>query len=435
MTAEEAIAFIEEQLLRRRRNRTLSEGEKLILQKVWEQSKEITYEEMVAGITWMSEENLRCNVAPKLWKLLSILFEQRVGKRVVRELIETKALELHGEAAPKALIEQEQAEVLVGCVPEQDFYGREEELSVLCASIQRNRIVLLYGFAGVGKTALAAQLYKQPFKQKIWKVITPGSTVKGIVNDILQEIGKYRSKSDPHGGVPDLIRYLEEIPSLLVLDCIGNESAAGLKSLLWAFTASEAESVLIITNREPLADVLSLERDGYPVKSQQVKGMKHEDGRKILAAYQLKDEKVWDQIIEIYRGNPLILKLVSSLIQEMFGGSVSAFYNTRTLWLGETTEQLLQEVFHPSRMQVSERQLLRCIAEKQGKGIGLKMEEILASMEAEEITVSAILTILQRMVSRAVIEQTESPILFRLQPIIQKFIIQDPAGYFHNKDI
>ncbi|MEG5139831.1 MULTISPECIES: hypothetical protein [Microcoleaceae] len=48
------------------------------------------------------------------------------------------------------------------------------------------------------------------------------------------------------------------------------------------------------------------------------------------------------QLIDLYRGNPLWLNIVATMIQDLFGGSVAEFLSYDTLFLGDL-ESLLHQ--------------------------------------------------------------------------------------------
>jgi len=133
-----------------------------------------------------------------------------------------------------------------------------------------------------------------------------------------------------------LINYLREYRCLIILDDwekimkpgdFAGDYEAKHKPygmLLQRVGEEEHQSCLVITSREKPREVAILEGENLPVRTLQLKGL-GEAAKEILSSKQLKGEKAWDELIRIYQGNPLALKLVASPIQELFGGDVEQF--------------------------------------------------------------------------------------------------------------
>ena len=55
----------------------------------------------------------------------------------------------------------------------------------------------------------------------------------------------------------------------------------------------------------------------------------------ILRESKLLDESEWEKLINIYQGNPLLLKITAQTIQEIFGGRVGEFFKYEQRYISE----------------------------------------------------------------------------------------------------
>lgn len=87
------------------------------------------------------------------------------------------------------------------------------------------------------------------------------------------------------------------------------------------------QNCLLIISQEALADISLLQVD--KVNSFKLDNL-GKAAEKIFLEKKLSDRKCWQNLIDIYHGNPLALRLVAGTIEELFGGSVSKFLETET---------------------------------------------------------------------------------------------------------
>jgi len=57
----------------------------------------------------------------------------------------------------------------------------------------------------------------------------------------------------------------------------------------------------------------------------------------------LTQDNGWETLIKVYRGNPLSLKIISTTIHDLFGGSITDFLGYDTLVIGEINDLLYQQ--------------------------------------------------------------------------------------------
>ena len=121
-------------------------------------------------------------------------------------------------------------------------------------------------------------------------------------------------------------------------------------------------------------------------------------------------------MIKTYRGNPLWLKIVAAMIQELFGGRVAEFLKYDMLFLGEELKARLQQ--QCDRLSELEKQVICCI--------GNEIEPISISqiLENVQLSPSELFNVLQSLGNRALIEKQEqdNQALFNLSPVVRQYV-------------
>lgn len=357
--------------------RHLKEVEKIVLHGAW-QGK--TYEQMEETCQY-SLSYLKQAAGPRLWKLLSEVFEENISKtnfRVVLERWTQQQLagsELELELLPKneAVREQnwqEASEISL-------LYGRDRELKQLQQWIIRDRCRLLtvYGMGGIGKTTLASHFARQAksqFEQVIWRSLHYVSGTAELVNQLLHcftNDSKIEAES-LDSQISTLIEHLRRDKCLIILDTATEIWQSGdlaghyrkqykeYGELLQRLATEAHQSCLLLCTRQKPREIAFLEGDCVPVRSLHLGGLTSQ-ARHIFQEKRLLNEERWDELIELYRGNPLALKIVANTIQELFGGSVSSFLQQDTIVYGDIYD-LLEEQFE--RLSSSEQEILNWLA-------------------------------------------------------------------------
>jgi hypothetical protein len=139
--------------------------------------------------------------------------------------------------------------------------------------------------------------------------------------------------------------------------------------------------------------------------------------RKIFQDYHLLDEQKWIELIDLYQGNPLWLKLTSSLIQELFWGKVNQFLQQEHPILGEALRQVLDEELQ--RLTHSE-QIIMTELVKSNCPVYLK--EVLSH---SSLPVSDSLNAIHSLVRRAMLttEQENEEIILHLNLVLKAYYI------------
>jgi transcriptional regulator with XRE-family HTH domain len=227
--------------------------------------------------------------------------------------------------------------------------GRQQDLEICSDWLLKKstRIIGLWGFPGIGKTslgiALATKIQSQvnqviwldathpATRQKLQQGIWPETLLEAfhskhlvVVMDQLEAIGSYHSSVNLISTVPN---YLSPLLSLLKMD------------------TCQSHLILICRNK-PLWLSL-MEKQCLFIQTMQLQGLKAEVDQ-FLQLQGLGDSGYWPDLVQLYRGHPLALKLAAVVIQTVFAGSVGDFLKQETLFLGDLNHLLQEQVQHLS---------------------------------------------------------------------------------------
>lgn len=316
------------------------------------------------------------------------------------------------------------------------FYGRTEELDTLKKWIVQERCHLLaiLGLSGVGKTALTAQLVEQiqdEFEYVIWRSIRAAPPLAIIERSLLQFLSIYQKTQlpgDKDARISQLIEYFQKYRCFVILDDVQMVMSSGQLAgnyeaeyedyglLFKRMAESHHKSCLLLLSWDKPREIAALEGEKQLVHSLQLKGLDESPARKILKEKELSEEEIWEELINLYRGNPLWLKIVATMIQDLFSGSVSEFFNCNSLFLNEDLQFILAQ--HFNRLSGSEKQVMSALASE--------AEPLLISqlIEVSKLAPSRLLDSLQSLGRRSLIEKKEqgNKTLFTLQPVLRQYV-------------
>ena len=316
------------------------------------------------------------------------------------------------------------------------FYGREEELDVLTRWVgeQRCRVVSVLGMGGIGKSALAVTLMHQvarQFEVVIWRSLRDAPACDVLVDDCLQVLApqSLRDLSDSlEGRLHLLMEQFRARRVLLVLDNLemlleegegtGRMRAGfeGYAHLLRRMGETAHQSCLLLASREKPAELVSLEGNRSPVRALRLAGLDSRAGAQLLTEKDVVGSPQ-DQVrlVEVYRGNPLTLKIVAQTIVELFGGEIVPFLEQGEVVFGGVRE-LLREQF--DRLSALDQRICYWLAILREP---VSLEELLAVLSTPG-TPMHILEALDGLRRRSLIELGQRAGSFTLQSVVQEFV-------------
>ena len=261
----------------------------------------------------------------------------------------------------------------------QAFYGREEELEKLRNWIlyEHCQLVTISGVGGIGKTMLVtrvAQDSASEFDYVFWRSLKDAPPIESILKQCLVLLSD-QQQPYPHLSRDEqsqlLIHYLKTRRCLLILDNLESilqeqehsgeyrETYEDYGKLLDAIGRTQHRSCLLLTTREIPKDVALQEGSSTPVRLFALKGLKADDGLKILTDKKLhwigKEIEDARELIERYAGNPLALKVAAEYIRDVFSSNIRAFLNTESLIL-KNIKDILEQQF--KRLSPLEREIM-----------------------------------------------------------------------------
>lgn len=418
-----------------------------------------TYEQMAQNCQY-SLTYLKQAAGPKLWKLLSEVLGEEVSKTNFRVILERQWRFSFPDAERKAKRSQTPQDIQSslaatdyltrytninpcqsqdwGEAPDSIFYGRTKELATLEQWIvkERCRLVALIGMAGIGKTTLSVRCAKQlqnEFEYIIWRSLRHAPSLSEILTDLLQSLSIQQttySQTDVDNKVSLLIDYLQRHRCLLVLDSVETilrpgelagyyrEEHASYRGLLRRIIETPHQSCLVLTSQEKPREIAALSGKNLPVRSLHLTGLQETEARQIFKEKSLFEWGKWGELIQLYRGNPLALKIVATTIQELFGGNVDEFLKQNTIVFGDIRD-ILDEQFE--RLSALEMEILYWLA-IECKPISLsKLPAIILS----PVSPSELIEALESLRRRSLIERSTTDVTALLvlqQPVITEYV-------------
>lgn len=315
-----------------------------------------------------------------------------------------------------------------------DFYGRTEEFIKLEKWILRDRcrLVALLGMGGIGKTSLSIRfstLMREQFEYIVWRSLRNAPQLEDLLKGIILLFPSEQKQDLPEtleDKISQLISYLRRHRCLLILDNVETilrsgeragyyrEAYEGYGELIRRVGTTPHQSCLILTSREKLKDLVLLEGAESPVRSLQINGLNKAESQKLLRekGFIGPEEKV-NALIEHYTGNPLALKIASTTIRDLFGGSISGFLEQCTMVFGEITD-LLETQFN--RLSDLEKEVLYWLA------INRKPVSLTEMRDDFVVPIpqAKLIEALESLGRRFLIEQSFT--LFTLQPIVMEYV-------------
>ncbi|MFB2937836.1 NACHT domain-containing protein [Aerosakkonemataceae cyanobacterium BLCC-F154] len=253
-----------------------------------------------------------------------------------------------------------------------EFYGRIDELATLEQWIvkDRTRLVTLLGMTGMGKTYLSVKLAQQiqdNFEFVICRSLFPTSPLNDLLADLIGILSNGKETELPAScdrQISRLIYYLQHHRCLLILDgadkilqhctpkmtcrdgiCLHHPNKGGYCQLLRRVGEATHQSCLILTSRVKLHQITPMEGKTRPVRVFPIQGLQVTDIEKLFHSKGTfngtKDN--WNQLVEFYAGNPLVLNRIATTIQQLFNGSITEFLDQKVTVFGTVFNYLDQE--------------------------------------------------------------------------------------------
>lgn len=307
----------------------------------------------------------------------------------------------------------------------ESFYGRDRELVQLEQLITKERckLVTVVGIGGIGKTSLLLALadrIQSEFEYLIWRSLHTQLSVISLLDSILSKFDQ-TVLEDIHQGATQLINQLQKHRCLLILDSLEavlskKEEADRYAQLIQQLSLSRHQSCILIASREKPKWI---ETDGKAVGYLNLQGLRKPDALELLKSKGFTGKELGlSPLIQMYRGNPLALKLVIPLIESVFAKNVAAFLNENTLVIGDRLQAILKQQLE--QIFDLERDILYWLAIWQEPISFCRLQSHLL-ISVDPATVLEGIAALER---RSLLEKwiTVDEVSFTLQPLVMKIV-------------
>ena len=383
----------------------------------------------------------------KLWKVLSDVLEENISKSNLKatfeniftnsrdwDVIQTNfnspnSINFCTKPYPDRIFPRSQDEQQVKTredlndAPRQEnIYGRMDESEALEKAILKTEfpLVTLLGAGGIGKTTLAVKLVatiKSKFDFIIWRSLSTLPTLEETTTNIVKFIS--HPETSDRNSLDLFKHYLRKYRCLIIIDDVqtifregklpGTYKSGSENYGSWFKNLGEVSHrscLLLLSREEPretalLSNCFSLRLSGLGV-----------DARKILEEKGLSGQTQWDRLIEIYKGNPLYLKIVARVIEDLFSGEVNNFLKYSQSFLIHDIYLTLKEQLH--RLSPTETNLIQLLAEQ---------KETISLTELQKIESVNLVRDVESLKRRSLLETKflNGETWFDLDPLVKEF--------------
>ena len=414
-----------------------------------------------------TERHLR-NVASKLWQILSEILDEDVMKSNLRSTIERYEISKFSNSGYFNLVQKGNINVCTATshppktpqhspptqtstednteqkprldlrdAPElKTFYNYPNSpLTTLENAIahQNCRLLTITGMTGTGKSAIARNLIPQiqtQFDRIIWRSLRTSPPLETTLKNLIQFLSNQPEINLPantDAQLSILIETLRDNRCLIILDDVqqilsigqlaghykpGYENYGTLFKLIGEIPHN---SCLILNSWEPPSDILTFTDDNSAVCLLQLTGL-GETATEILKEKGLLDEEYWPELIELYQGNPLWLKLVAQTINNLFSGRVSQYLSYQSVFLSDELTPILQQ--HYQRLSEIEKQ---AIAQLSNEIEPVSFTQFLAKCQGSQ---GELFKAIQSLARRGMVEKLscETETVFTIPPVLKQYV-------------
>lgn len=311
--------------------------------------------------------------------------------------------------------------------PELNYnYGRTSEISTLKEWILENktRLITIYGFSGIGKTALTLKLISEITTEFDYIIYRSLDNLPQLIT-LKDKLKQFFSQSQ--NSLPEIIDYFRSSRCLVIIDDVDNIFQFGnlagqylteykdYSKFLQQIATSSHQSCLILISSAKSPDIETLELQNKYTKTLYLQGL-GEDAKAIFREKGLKDEDKWDELIRLYQGHPGWLNIIILTIREFFSGKVSLFLTANDdLFLGDI-EALLEN--HLDRLSELENKVINWLA-TQDKPIDISQKP--ADIELSN---ARFLQIIQSLTRRCLVEKVlgEEGVRFKINSLFKVYL-------------
>lgn len=390
------------------------------------------------------------DVGSKLWQQISQAVGEQVTKKNLHAVLRRQLLQTEGwepspsgvqSEAPEPPTRQATQSGQAGChqhwgeaIDVSVFYGRTAELRLLKKWVLQDhcRIITVLGMGGLGKTTLVtklATLLQNEFDFLIWQSLRNTPAIADVLAHFIQlfpgqPITDYPAHLETQ--ITTVMKGLRTHRCLLVLDNFDavlsstGQYRAGYEAygeLLRRIGVEHHSSHLLLTSREQPKLLATLEGDTLPIRTLRLTGLEATDIQAICQTQGCvaSSEQEWQTLTRQYSGNPLAIKIVSSMVRDLFEGQLTPFLHQGAIPLGDI-RTLLDEQFQ--RLSNLEQQVIYWLAMGREWVSFSQLRSALIPTTAQATLLETLLSLWQR----SLIERQDGQ--FTLQPVVMEYVTE-----------
>ena len=439
-----------------RRGKGLAEAESLVLEAAW---NGWSYEQASEQCSF-SRNYLQRTLAPKLWRFLTaeLAKGESIDKRSFRsymmQLGEDELSEL-SERCQRFRVSRIASFVGGGTLPPvNNFYGRTFELGQLSEAILYCRCVVVTGIWGVGKTTLVSKYIhdlashkNQEFERVVWWPIHYSTPLPELLMELIRHLDP-KHQEEQLSPVPQILatRLIECFKArrcLVILD--------GLETLLQSpeseYLGSSCEvseflvfldrvikewhqSCLLLASRVWIKELTYQQESGLSVYQFQLKGLDIKSSLELLKSQGLEVDKNWENLIETYRGNPLILQRISTQVKHFLRGNIDILFSNKTSFGRDTIQDLFRkQLENEIHLGCLESSVLLTLAKNEVKS--MTFGQLLKTLNQDtNVSATALVRTLGILEGCFLIESGSDDgngeLSLSIQPIMKNYVLSDP---------
>ncbi|MEH1839792.1 MAG: tetratricopeptide repeat protein [Nostoc sp.] len=332
MGVEEALEFVDN-LVFLKTGKHLDRTQRIILSHLWEDEKR-TYQDIANSVRY-TEAHLKA-VGAELWHFLSKVLGEKVSKSTFQGVVQRFRTTQQSQK-----ITDIPNLVGNGTKPQDldtNFVGRDRQIAELHTLFsQGEKVILIQGEGGVGKTRLARKYFKSQkfnFVLELWMAteIQNLSPVESVVEEWLRRYFNEEPGGDFGISLERLRRKLRKQTSKIgvfidnletALDKNGKflESRRPYVELLRVLADSDVHSVTLVTSRERLRES-SVEVHLYPLE-----GLDDQAWRKFFSSCHINcDCTILSEMCRAYGGNAKAMQILRGAILTDFSSDIHAYW-------------------------------------------------------------------------------------------------------------
>ena len=223
-----------------------------------------------------------------------------------------------------------------------------------------SRLIALLGISGIGKTTLILELIKQietNFNYIIYRSLRFSPTLDITLTNLLKNFPNQGDTcQNIESQISQLRNCLRQYRCLIVFDdlqilfCSGKiasqyqTESENYQIFFQLIAEIDHQSCLILNSREKPIEIAQLETNNKYVRSLILSNLGLA-AKQILQNQKLLDEEAWENLINIYQGNPRWIEFTGTMIQELFDNSVAKFLSWEKVIFSESLVAELDKNF------------------------------------------------------------------------------------------